>query len=291
MDVVDGSSARAPARRPREELARPRRESGRHVDHGRHVGDRQVAGPRGDDPVTLQPDDGPDTAERVVAVAARELLEGHTLPRRPAPGRTPPARSRRGAGSTPWGRRRGPRPRSCGVPAVDATVTEPPSRASTIGISAAASACTSEPTVVPRLRIVGMGDLRQRERDQRLRASYVGRGEHVGVTRERPDAYAVRGGLDPGQVGQAVDVDQGGRCGEPHVEQRHQALPAGQDLRTRIGREGLQRVLEALRSDVGERCRLQVTPGRARPGVPASARRRGTTGRGSCNRRRCRRGR
>ncbi len=40
------------------------------------------------------------------------------------------------------------------VPALETTSTEPPSNASTTGISAAASACTIEPTVVPRLRIV-----------------------------------------------------------------------------------------------------------------------------------------
>ena len=40
------------------------------------------------------------------------------------------------------------------VPRTEATSTEPPSSASTTGISAAASACTIEPTVVPRLRIV-----------------------------------------------------------------------------------------------------------------------------------------
>ena len=58
---------------------------------------------------------------------------------------------------------------------------------------------------------------------------------------------------DVGQVGQRVDVDEPSRCGEPHREQRHQALAAGQHLGTGVVGQGGQRLLEGRRPHVGER--------------------------------------
>ena len=45
------------------------------------------------------------------------------------------------------------------------------------------------------------------------------------------DAHAaITGGVDVGQFGDAVEVDQHRRLGQPKVHGRDQALPAGQDL-------------------------------------------------------------
>ncbi len=44
------------------------------------------------------------------------------------------------------------------------------------------------------------------------------------------DADGVRGDLDGVELVEAFDVDQRGGRGEPHVQQRHQALATGEDL-------------------------------------------------------------
>ena len=112
----------------------------------------------------------------------------------------------------------------------------------------------------------GVGDVLQRDAEQRLHPAYVGRGQHVSVPRERADTYAVDIGAHVVEIGQPVDVDQRGRRRQSHVEQRHQALPAREHLRSRIGREGLQGVPEVLRTDERERCGLQLTPEPDPPG-------------------------
>ena len=54
--------------------------------------------------------------------------------------------------------------------------------------------------------------------------------EQVVVPDERSDRHAVPGGLDGVETGHPVDVHQGGRCREPHGEQREQRLAAGEHL-------------------------------------------------------------
>ena len=121
-----------------------------------------------------------DADHRVVAVPAGDLDERR--PRRPArsAGKNAstaisPVRSDDSSGPTkksPAGDRR------VGPPGRRAS-TDPPSRRSTAGISAAGSACTSVPTVVPRLRIVGCATCSQRLAQQRLHAACAGVGQHA----------------------------------------------------------------------------------------------------------------
>ncbi len=144
------------------------------------------------------------------------------------------------------------------VPLSDATSTEPPSSFSTTGSSAAASAWTSDPTDVPRLRIVGWATYVRAQPEQGLGLARRGVGEHVAVPGQRTDAYAVGSGLDSSQVGQAVDVDQHRRGGEPHGQERDEALPAREHLGARVAGQGLQCLLEGPRPAVGEGRRLHV---------------------------------
>ena len=74
-------------------------------------------------------------------------------------------------------------------PRTDATSTDPSSSRSTIGISAAASACTMEPTVVPRLRIVGWATWLSAIASSGWACGGLGRGEHLGVPGEGPDPH------------------------------------------------------------------------------------------------------
>src|SRR4029077_1074607 len=54
---------------------------------------------------------------------------------------------------------------------------------------------------------------------------------------------------------------RGGR--EPHVERRDQALPAGEDLRSRP-LDQVERLRQRLRLGIGERRRFQIAPPRRR---------------------------
>jgi hypothetical protein len=74
-----------------------------------------------------------------------------------------------------------------------------------------------------------------------------------GVAGQGADPDRVRLPGDLVQGGQPVDVDQVGGGGQPHVEQRDQALAAGQDLAVvaHLGQHG-QRLGDRLRPVVGE---------------------------------------
>ena len=61
------------------------------------------------------------------------------------------------------------------------------------------------------------------------------------------------------EVGQRVDVDQHRRRGEPHREQRHQALSAGEHLRVRRAREQPDGFVERSRAGEREGCRLHLS--------------------------------
>ena len=156
-----------------------------------HVADREVADPRRDDP-------SPSTGRRARRPrTARSRRAGGRSPRRPTP--CPAARAGKNAAtassSCASDDSSGPAKRSAAAmvrgPRARPTSTEPPSSRSTTGISAAASACTIEPTVVPRLRMVGWATSGQRQREQRLTRAASVVGEHVGVPGQRTDADPV----------------------------------------------------------------------------------------------------
>ena len=212
-----------------ERTLRPRRASSRsrrrarlgQVDDGRDVGDREVAGPGGDHLARPRPARRPRRrTARSRRAAGRSPRSPRPLPA-PAPGRTPRRRSRRGAASTPAVRRTGRRPGSSRLPDVDARSRSRRAAPAPSGISAAASAWTIEPTAVPRLRIVAWATCASARRHQRLHPAYVGRGQHVGVPRQRADADAASASTRTwSRSGSAVDVDQRRRRREPHVQQR-----------------------------------------------------------------------
>ena len=217
--------------------------------------DRDVRRPRTDVAV----DERGDPAQRVVAAAAGDLVERRRRRRAAARGRTPTRRSRRARARTPAARRRARRRGSCGCRAPRPTSSDPPSSSSTAGISAAGSACTREPTVVPRLRMVGCATWTSASAHQRLdpadlRARRARR--CAGPARRRAPRRRVALG-SRSRPGHRVDVDERRGRREPHRQQRDQALAAGQHLRVRA---------RGQRRDAPRR----ATPGGGTRTVPAS---------------------
>ena len=84
------------------------------------------------------------------------------------------------------------------------------------------------------------------------------------VTDERSELERVAGGDDPVEPGHAVDVDEVRGAREPVGEERHEALPAGEQLRVlaAVG-EQRERVVERFGARVRERRRLHAVPRRA----------------------------
>ena len=110
------------------------------------------------------------------------------------------------------------------------SVTDPSSSSSTAGISAAGSACTRLPTVVPRLRIVGCATWRSARRSSGT-ASYAACVVlHPAVPRQRPHVHRVGVDAHAVETRDVVDVDEVLGAGQPHRHQRHQALPAREHL-------------------------------------------------------------
>ena len=193
---------------------------------------------------------------------ARSRRAGGRSPRRRrrrrarAPGSTPTPRSRRARPTTPAARGRARRPGSCGVRADPRPRREPPSSDSTTGISAAASACTIEPTVVPRLRIVACATLARASGTSGCTRRTSGEARTAACRASAPDPDAAVVDLDGVQAREPVDVDEhrGGR--EPHRQQRDQALATGQHLGVRLAGQGRDRLGERPWPAVGERCWL-----------------------------------
>jgi len=73
---------------------------------------------------------------------------------------------------------------------------------------------------------VRVGDAGQRGGQQRLPAGRRPVCQHRRVPGQRANPDPVRAGADVGQLGERIDVDQPGRAGQPHRQQRDQALPA-----------------------------------------------------------------
>jgi len=94
----------------------------------------------------------------------------------------------------------------------------------------------------------------------------TGSGFQVPVPGQRADAHPVPiAGHEP-QAAKVLDVDQGGRGGEPQPHQRQQAVPGGQDLcLVAQVSEYADRLRDGLRAVVIER-------GRDHAGLPAAGR-------------------
>ena len=96
----------------------------------------------------------------------------------------------------------------------------------------------------------------------------------VGVPAQRADVQGAVG-VDPvvGEVGQVVDVDEQLGRGEAELQQRHQALAAGQHLGLAVALvEQRDRLVEAARGLVAEPGRDTLRTPRGRPGVGRTAR-------------------
>ena len=86
--------------------------------------------------------------------------------------------------------------------------TTPPVRASTAGISPAGSACAIDPTVVPRLRMVGWATLTQRLAQQRQRGIRRVVVLELRVADQRADPHPASSTVDVVEPGDLVDVDE-----------------------------------------------------------------------------------
>ena len=158
----------------------------------------------GDHAVDDRDRDG-DPGQRVVAVPP-----GDSTNAVPVPGAN--RRKRTASTSSSWAERRLERPdeevgarRSRGARAGPTASTTPPGSTSTAGISPAGSACAIEPTVVPRLRIVGCATLRSAWRSSGSAAYALVVALEPGVPHQRarpaPQASVTLDGVQPGDAG------------------------------------------------------------------------------------------
>ena len=115
-------------------------------------------------------------------------------------------------------------------PTADTAVTEPPVSASTVVSSPDGSACASDPTDVPRLRMVGCATSASACGSSGCTRPAAGVPLDPAVPGQRPDPHP--GGVDGHRVqrGDPVDVDQVRGFGQPHGQDRYQRLAAGQHL-------------------------------------------------------------
>src|SRR5690606_17644748 len=120
-----------------------------------------------------------------------------------------------------------------------------------------------------------MRDVPQRPPQQRLDRGGLRGALHPGVPGEGADPHAPVARVDGVELRHAVDVDEGGRGGEPHVQQRDEALPPGEHLARRCGGEDVEGLVERARGVVAERgwfheprLRLRPAPGSSRPAPP-----------------------
>ncbi len=77
-------------------------------------------------------------------------------------------------------------------------------------------------------------------------------GGHVAVARGRADVQAARGGLLDGVERQPVDVDEQRGPRDPQLHQVHEIGPAREEPGAGLGGEPVDRLLGALRPDIGE---------------------------------------
>ena len=99
-----------------------------------------------------------------------------------------------------------------------------------------------------------MRDLGRGLRKERHLLGHFARAREHRVRDKRADAKAVRARGNRGELGEAGDVDEELRRGEPHVERGDEALAAGEDSRARP-LEQFVHLSERFRLGVGEgRC-------------------------------------
>ena len=167
---------------------------------------------------------------REVAVPPRDLLDRPAGALGAAPARAPRSapRSRRARWSGTS--RRSRRPGCCARRRARRRGTRRPSASATAGYSAAGSAWAIEPPTVPRLRICGWAIQRVALVQQRLALAHERRSLDRPLGRHGADGEPAVRLADVVEVGDPAEVEQQLRTREPHVEQRHQALAAGQDL-------------------------------------------------------------
>ena len=115
-------------------------------------------------------------------------------------------------------------------PRIDSAVTEPPVSARTAVISPDGSAWASEPTVVPRLRMVGWATSASAWPSSGCARRASASCSTPGVAGQGADPHPVDAGVDRVEVGDPVDVHQVGRFGQTHRQHRDQRLAAGQHL-------------------------------------------------------------
>ena len=116
-------------------------------------------------------------------------------------------------------------------PAGPWATTWPPSALITAAQSPCGSAWHSDPTRVPRVRTIGSAMRGAAAAIVGWRSGRSAGALEVGVPAQRTDVQgAVVGDAVVGEVGQVVDVDQQLGGGEAQLEQRDQALAAGQHL-------------------------------------------------------------
>ena len=110
------------------------------------------------------------------------------------------------------------------------------SATSTVGRSDAGSACATLPPIVPRFLTAGSPTTAAASASACAAAAQLGRGRQLRVRGERADANDVALARDPAQLGNAADVDDGGRRRQPQLQQRDQTVAAGEQLRARDAR-------------------------------------------------------
>ena len=225
------------------------------VDHGGDLAHREVADPDRGDPAGPVGPVGADhrggTAQRVVAVAARDLLEAH-------PG-VVGQRREEGVDGDLVGAQRGLERPEVEVGGLDGAgaggagdrdvAAEEQQHDRHLGGGVGVHDRADRGAAVADGRV---SDHPQRQRDQRLDPARVGVGLDRRVPRQGPDPDPLRVDPDVVQVGQAVEVDEHAGRGQTHRQQRHQALPTGQHLGVRVGGQGRQRLVEGARPDVRE---------------------------------------
>ena len=120
----------------------------------------QISATRAVAPAGPRADDGADPAHRVVALPPGHLDERAAAGAPAAGGRSRRRPARPGRSADSIGPVKNAAAATSRVPSALRSVTDPSSSRSTADISAAGSACTRLPTVVPRLRIVGWATCR-----------------------------------------------------------------------------------------------------------------------------------
>ena len=110
------------------------------------------------------------------------------------------------------------------------------------------------PPIVPRFRTAGSPTRAAASASAGRRSPYVGRCGQFRVRRERADSQRSVADGDAPQLRDAADVDDRGRHGEPELQQRNQAVTAGEQLRARIRRHQLLRLRERTGPVIVEVC-------------------------------------